>query len=605
MANRFSAASPVDYVPLDTNLILKAGLTKDAEIQKGIDDFKTKVDYLGNLPTLGERDTTFKNDYFQKTRDSLQEFVKSNPDLTSVEGKMKINDIINKGLRDPALYNTQVNYKNWTDAFKLRDELKKKDLWGDSEEFRFQKRWKDYNNDPSLPPDNSLASGIDITGYVNIQDKMLDLAKKMDADKTFELTKDGRYIITNETKGGERINTLINSSLGYDSNLKNQLSKDYDLYKANNNSDISFKDYVGSRAADLYTTLHYNNKDIKGDPYGQMDYKYGLSQLEIDNHFLNTPIIPDKPVTNEQFIPAITGTITGQPFNPQFNEDGSIIPEQTDPNKGKFIGSGNQKFTLPVNKTVTTKYKTYIDNFTANYIKGLDPDDPLIKNLQTDKQKSDFFQNTLKNSTSFNTMIPLSTGLLNKVQIANFVTAGFISGSLGIVNNRGKVSTSSGDINAVITNLGYDSVSQFQEAANEGKVLVSYNTADINNNNKPTFRITANGKDATVSTPPDIQSKQATKVRVMYDNFKQGNIGEIVYYPNSTKPLGEWFVNEQGVLEGRIFNSYLQDGSPNPEDTQNIEDAALEDGLNIISNTFRSMADTKAKNTETDNLNPY
>lgn len=279
MSNRFAKATPVEYIPGDTNLMLQAGLMKDAEIQKDLNDWKNKIDYLGNMATLGEKDTTYKNSYFDQTRESLKEIVKTTPNLTSIESKMKLNDAINKSLRDPKLYYAQVNYKNWTEAFKVRDELKKKPGgWGAAEEFRFQSIWNKYNTNPEQGPDNSLLSGINITGHTSVEEKLAEIAKQIPADRVLNF-KNPKWIFSNETnnKNNKAIGFLANY-INNDSVLQDQLDKEKDLYNNLNGTDLDLNKYATLRLSASLNGLVFNKEGLKVNDYTKLNYGVALEQ---------------------------------------------------------------------------------------------------------------------------------------------------------------------------------------------------------------------------------------------------------------------------------------------------------------------------------------
>lgn len=326
MSNRFAKATPVEYIPGDTNLMLQAGLMKDAEVQKDLNDWKNKIDYLGNMATLGEKDTTYKNSYFDQTRESLKEIVKTTPNLTSIESKMKLNDAINKSLRDPKLYYAQVNYKNWTDAFKVRDELKKTPGgWGAAEEFRFQNIWNKYNANPEQGPDNSLLSGINITGHTSVEEKLAEIAKQIPADRKLDFITNPNWIFSNETNNnnGKAVGFLTNY-VNNDSVLQDQLDKEKDLFNNINGTNLDLNKYATLRLSASLKGLVFSKEGLKVNDYTRLAFGAGLEQSmnvpgpvrpqtsyetrsvdatpeELRNNFLDSLGIDGKPKDSEGF----------------------------------------------------------------------------------------------------------------------------------------------------------------------------------------------------------------------------------------------------------------------------------------------------------------
>ena len=96
MSNRFTKATPVEYLPIDTSLMYKAGLAKDEQIQEGIDAAQKGVDALANMKSSYTTDHNYVNSYYDGVMSNLREKVKNTASFNDPNFKSNINQVINE-----------------------------------------------------------------------------------------------------------------------------------------------------------------------------------------------------------------------------------------------------------------------------------------------------------------------------------------------------------------------------------------------------------------------------------------------------------------------------------------------------------------------------
>lgn len=626
MSNRFTKATPVEYLPIDTSLMLKAGLAKDEQIQEGIDAAQKGVDALANMKSSYTTDHNYVNSYYDGVMSNLREKVKNTASFNDPNFKSNINQVINGAIKDPTLWNVNRRNQVYDSTVKAMQSNPKisnsyKTVWGDS----YTKQ--DQSGNPGG------------TGMINIPSpfEQHDINKVLGENQTLikeeiRKTDDGFMKKENSTtyrgtvkmidpQTGKEVDvpvgrheSLAMRNIFNDSQATNQLLYDFKASKRMTFDDdydaTEFKDYVINRVQGYGGLMDVNSTSREMGDVAKYQQKYAFKtaydNLQAQNDYKNLLTTTDKPVTNEQFIPEITKNATGRSFTPEFRDGFLVIPQNP---KSTIPGGSNKGLTIYDNKQneeVINKYKIYLDNFTENYLNSFKDNPQLLKQKQNElrshEQKHNFITNAYKNSISFDTVIPLGP-ITKKYDIGSYLVSSINTGSAGIVSSRGDISQGTGTVDAVAIDFGYTDAATFSDAIVKGDVNVSYNVSDIMNNGNPTFRISRGDKNATISTSPQLQTFQIendSRIFLMNDALRKGNIEKDIINPVTKQPIGKWEVNQSGALEGRLYTTYLSDGSGDPTKTQSLNNAAYNNGLSTLSTFFVTVSNPQNKTSETD-----
>ena len=172
MANRFTKVTPVEYIPIDTNLLFKAGLYKDQQEKQDYDKIKKSYDFLANQKTNYETDFEYKNSAFNALREGLKETVKNTESFQSPLFKTDLNNKINSLYSDPTFWKGLQRTKRYEEDTKAMADPKNdisynySRLWENSVE-------KQSNLSTGDPSTNAMINHPRPSKVVNLNEVML------------------------------------------------------------------------------------------------------------------------------------------------------------------------------------------------------------------------------------------------------------------------------------------------------------------------------------------------------------------------------------------------------------------------------------------------
>ena len=138
MASRFNTIQQIPgYQGLPLDILLKAGMAKDANIQQGIDKNQEMIDTIGGIETYGAFDTQRKQIKLAELQSNIQKLGSS--DFTNPNTQNQINSLIQGFSNDPEVSQWYIHAQNAKASNDFLNEQNKKGNYYDN-------NWKQYND---------------------------------------------------------------------------------------------------------------------------------------------------------------------------------------------------------------------------------------------------------------------------------------------------------------------------------------------------------------------------------------------------------------------------------------------------------------------------
>ena len=554
MSNRFTKATPVEYLPIDTSLMYKAGLAKDEQIQEGIDAAQKGVDALANMKSSYTTDHNYVNSYYDGVMSNLREKVKNTASFNDPNFKSNINQVINGAIKDPTLWNVNRRNQVYDSTVKAMQSNPKisnsyKTVWGDSYTKQDQlgnpggtgminipAPFEQYNINNVLGEnqalikeeirkiDNGITKQQNTTTYRGTV-KMIDPQTKKEIDVPV-----GRH------------ESLAMRNIFNDSAATNQLLYDFKASKRMTFDDdydaTEFKDYVMSRVQGYGSLMDvdYSSREM-GDLaiyQGKKGIDKAYSDAEFDNFMNNLLTTPGKITEN------ITSPVKNNKF--QLNGEGQLqLPFRNSIDIGRIF-SGQSRPTeeqLANEEKQLVEYKKQLNDIVKL---ASEKDKAKYNNFETDRDKINFINesNQSVNAKFFPSQYNIAGTVVDSKKLVVDLLSRAVTGSLAIAEGAGDISGSSvnsidvGNTTKILEKLGLK---------DNKNASISFNPVDFANGFLPTFSITAEGKSFTTATFDQINNTMWPLTNVYKEVFKNNQFD---------KPIAIKALIKNEIIEGYI-----------------------------------------------------
>jgi hypothetical protein len=565
MGNRFTKVTPVEYLPIDTSLMLKAGLAKDEQVQEGINAAQKGVDALANMKSSYTTDHNYVNSYYDGVMTNLREKVKNTASFNDPNFKSNINQVINGAIKDPTLWNVNRRNQVYDATVKTMQSNPKisnsyKTVWGNS-----------YTKQDQLGNPGG-------TGMINIPSPF----EQYDLN---DVLLKGQSLINLETRSwdngyrkGEQSGTIRNTvkikdpntgketevpigrhelqaikNINNDSEAMNQLLFDYKASRQLTfDDDYDAKDftkYITDRINGYGREMDVNNTSQELGALDEYQQKKAIDKAYDDAEYLNSV---NRILTTPTNLITINAKQDLQDKGFSINSDGAIYSTYNNlkngmtPEQDKKLMENYKNKIKTLSESATDEQKLKYNNFATE-------EDRL--NYVNDNQKYQFFA---KKYTIPGNVV--SVNVLSNDLIASAITGGLAiaegSGDISAASNNSS-SDNAGNTAKILENLGISGLTPTERTALFKTASISFNPVDFNNGFLPTFSISVNNKNITSAAFDQINNTMAPLTYLYKEVFENGKSnGSKIYFPGETGPTAPYAVfnrDSNKELKGSLF----------------------------------------------------
>lgn len=118
--NRFSQFIPSEYVPLDTNLLLKAGMYAEQNALEDLNKINNAIGNLNAIPAKYTQDSEYLKSKLDQTRSNISGLISNTSEFTQPDFVGKINQEVYNFTNDPNIRQILNDNQHWDDVQKSR-----------------------------------------------------------------------------------------------------------------------------------------------------------------------------------------------------------------------------------------------------------------------------------------------------------------------------------------------------------------------------------------------------------------------------------------------------------------------------------------------------
>ena len=371
--NRFSQFIPSEYVPLDTNLLLKAGMYAEQNALEDLNKINNAVANLNAIPAKYTQDSEYLKSKLDQTRSNISGLISNSSEFTQPDFVGKINQEVYNFTNDPNIRQILVDNEHWDNVQKSRVS-KPNPIYDKVFYNTIQKADNDYTSDNSLTdmtPIPMSSKPIDVNSQIINNINALKENKKGGNDFIREFSIATNMAITGKGElDPNRISNAVQLAIGNNPEIINQLELEF---RAKHN--LSFFDTIDLNKFNEYILKSVNDYT---NTYKYLNTNNGYTNQFIDQYYESLEQAESTPTTESYITPTNDQTtlLSNESLigdTDAYNKIESQLQGVTDPEVVDKIISQDPLVTNPFLKTILKRiYLAFDDKGTSINTKLID-----------------------------------------------------------------------------------------------------------------------------------------------------------------------------------------------------------------------------------------
>lgn len=296
--NRFSQFFPSEYVPLDTNLLLKAGVYAEENAKQDLNKINKAIGAINAIPAKYSQDNEYLRSRLDQTKNNITSLISNSSEFTQPDFVGKINQEVYNFTNDPNIRQVLVNNEHWDNVQKSRVS-KPNGIYNKVLSTTIKQADDIYKSDnvlTDMTPIPMSSKPFDVNSEIIKNINALkenkiggnDFIKEWSIATNMAITGKGEY-------NPKRISNAIQLAIGNNPEIINQLELEF---RAENN--LSFFDPIDSGEFNKYILRSVNDYT---NTYKYLQTESGYTDQFIDEYFKNLKQEPNTPTTRSEITP--------------------------------------------------------------------------------------------------------------------------------------------------------------------------------------------------------------------------------------------------------------------------------------------------------------
>ena len=371
--NRFSQFIPSEYVPLDTNLLLKAGMYAEQNALEDLNKINKAIGTINAIPAKYSQDNKYLKSKLDQTKNNITSLISNSSEFTQPDFVGKINQEVYNFTNDPNIRQILVDNEHWDNVQKSRVS-KPNPIYDKVFYNTIQKADNDYTSDNSLTdmtPIPMSSKPIDVNSQIINNINALKENKKGGNDFIREFSIATNMAITGKGElDPNRISNAVQLAIGNNPEIINQLELEF---RAKHN--LSFFDTIDLNKFNEYILKSVNDYT---NTYKYLNTNNGYTNQFIDQYYESLEQAESTPTTESYITPTNDQTtlLSNESLigdTDAYNKIESQLQGVTDPEVVDKIISQDPLVTNPFLKTILKRiYLAFDDKGTSINTKLID-----------------------------------------------------------------------------------------------------------------------------------------------------------------------------------------------------------------------------------------
>ena len=371
--NRFSQFIPSEYVPLDTNLLLKAGMYAEQNALEDLNKINKAIGTINAIPAKYSQDNKYLKSKLDQTKNNITSLISNSSEFTQPDFVGKINQEVYNFTNDPNIRQILVDNEHWNNVQKSRVS-KPNPIYDKVFYNTIQKADNDYTSDNSLTdmtPIPMSSKPIDVNSQIINNINALKENKKGGNDFIREFSIATNMAITGKGElDPNRISNAVQLAIGNNPEIINQLELEF---RAKHN--LSFFDTIDLNKFNEYILKSVNDYT---NTYKYLNTNNGYTNQFIDQYYESLEQAESTPTTESYITPTNDQTtlLSNESLigdTDAYNKIESQLQGVTDPEVVDKIISQDPLVTNPFLKTILKRiYLAFDDKGTSINTKLID-----------------------------------------------------------------------------------------------------------------------------------------------------------------------------------------------------------------------------------------
>ena len=371
--NRFSQFIPSEYVPLDTNLLLKAGMYAEQNALEDLNKINKAIGTINAIPAKYSQDNKYLKSKLDQTKNNITSLISNSSEFTQPDFVGKINQEVYNFTNDPNIRQILVDNEHWDNVQKSRVS-KPNPIYDKVFYNTIQKADNDYTSDNSLTdmtPIPMSSKPIDVNSQIINNINALKENKKGGNDFIREFSIATNMAITGKGElDPNRISNAVQLAIGNNPEIINQLELEF---RAKHN--LSFFDTIDPNKFNEYILKSVNDYT---NTYKYLNTNNGYTDKFIDQYYKSLEQAESTPTTESYITPTNDQTtlLSNESLigdTDAYNKIESQLQGVTDPEVVDKIISQDPLVTNPFLKTILKRiYLAFDDKGTSINTKLID-----------------------------------------------------------------------------------------------------------------------------------------------------------------------------------------------------------------------------------------
>jgi len=296
--NRFSQFIPSEYVPLDTNLLLKAGMYAEQNALEDLNKINKAIGTINAIPAKYSQDNKYLKSKLDQTKNNITSLISNSSEFTQPDFVGKINQEVYNFTNDPNIRQILVDNEHWNNVQKSRVS-KPNPIYDKVFYNTIQKADNDYTSDNSLTdmtPIPMSSKPIDVNSQIINNINALKENKKGGNDFIREFSIATNMAITGKGElDPNRISNAVQLAIGNNPEIINQLELEF---RAKHN--LSFFDTIDLNKFNEYILKSVNDYT---NTYKYLNTNNGYTNQFIDQYYESLEQAESTPTTESYITP--------------------------------------------------------------------------------------------------------------------------------------------------------------------------------------------------------------------------------------------------------------------------------------------------------------